>query len=438
MIKNIFLSLFLLTCVFSVAQEWKPCNLAVNNNNTFGTDVCIHKGKIYAVNQTGLYVSEDNGASFKPVNDKVTAPQIDLYSTGDRLYTVMHNSGCSYIQYSTDDGASFTIDTAGLPLCYNKAVTTPSAGGKAWKNHLIFSLAGPDWEFTRNTDKPAWEDADYFDPNDCSEFFIKNDTCWAATNGATSNGVAWSADGINWTSPVSTGIPPYYVPSQIAWLGNKLFLMGMDVSAKNAGADTIIKYSNDYGLSFQEYNIKKYLSASPFFSNSGKQPTLDMYTGYGKLYLTLSNNVNGSAPDLIVSSDGGQTFVKDTLGFPTDVSGTVFSIRNMAFLNGWVFAQLNTGDLYRKQLTSNGISFASPKPSVQLFPNPVKDQLYFHTSGAYPLTYRILNIQGSEIANGTVETGKTMVDCSAYTPGMYILTVIESSGYATSQRFVKY
>lgn len=421
-LATLIVALFITTT--TKAQSWMPCNIATNGNSTNGTAVCVHNGKLFATNNsTGLQVSTDNGATWTLVNSTITSPGVDLYSTGDRLYSLLHNSGCTYIQYSTDEGVTFQIDTAGLPLCYSGASTIPSSGGKGWTNHLILSVAGPDWEFSRNTANPSWDDADYFDPNDCSEFFIKNDTCWAATNGATSNGVAWSTDGLNWTSPATTGLPTYYVPSQIAWNNNRLFMMGADVGAGNAGKDTILKYSDDFGLTFQDINIKQYLSHP-------SQSTLDMFVGYNHLYLTLYNNLFGSAPDLIVSTDNGQTFTADTIGFP-NVVNTVFSIKEMAFLNGWAFAQLNSGDLYRKQIGSVGVTENTKSNNFQLYPNPAKNQLNITAEG------KIKKVEIADVTGRIVLVeNKNTIDVSALKSGIYSV-IVETNHTIHNSKLVK-
>lgn len=432
--KSILLFSFLsFYCIQANAQAWEKCNLATNGNNTFGTSVTVHNGKLYATNNAnGIQVSSDNGATWAVVNPSIVTSQIQLYSTGDRLYAVLTNTGCSTIQYSTDDGATFQLDTTGLPRCYAGAVTMPSLGGTAWTNHLLFSLAGPDWEFSRNTADGSWIDASYFDANDCSEFYIKNDTCWAATNGATSNGTAWSVDGLNWTSPMTVGLPDYYVPSQIAFVNNRMFMMGADVANGAAGSDTIVKYSDDYGLSFQDINIKQYLDGSPVFSVSGKQTTLDMYGAYGRLYLTLSNNMFGSSPDLLVSTDGGLTFQKDTVGLPEFLDGTNYSINGMVFMNGWAFAQVNSGDLYRKQIGTVGLEEAAVQAStVKFWPNPALDKINFSTACHFTLANslgaRVMEVQNANTA-----------DISNLVPGVYFVSIWNANGLPIHQaKFVK-
>ncbi len=432
--KSILLVSFLSVITFqTMAQNWERCNLAVNGNSTYGSGVCVHNGKLFATNNAnGIQVSTDNGATWTVVNPSFVTSQTQLLSTGDRLYAVLSNAGCSSIQYSTDEGVTFQLDTAGLPRCYEGAVTMPSAGGTSWTNHLLFSLAGPDWEFSRNTADGSWMDASYFDANDCSEFFVKNDTCWAATKGATSHGTAWSVDGINWTSPMTIGLPTYYVPSQIAFVNNRMFMMGADVANGAAGSDTIIIYSDDYGLNFQEVNIKPYLSNSPVFSISGKQTTLDMYGAYGRLFLTLSNNVFGSTPDLLVSSDGGLTFQKDTVGFPEFQDGTNYTISGMAFLNGWAFAQVNSGDLYRKQIGTVGLEEAAAQASkVKFWPNPALDKINFSKA----CHFTVANCFGAQLMN--VENASN-ADVSTLAPGVYHVSILNESGLPVHRvKFVK-
>lgn len=416
-------------CLFVViaqAQAWQPCNIGVNGNNTWGTAVCVHNNKVFACNNTvGLQVSTDNGATWSVVNSSIigSLTSVDMYSTGNRLYIQQTNTGCMELQYSDNDGVTFQLDTLALPKCYAGSTQLPSSATygatMTWNNHVIMSLAGPDWEWSRNTADAGWVDASYFDANDCSEFYIKNDTCWAATNGATSNGVAWSVDGLNWTSPSTVGLPPYYVPTSIAWNGNRLFMMGGDVGAANAGADTILKYSDDYGITFQEVNIKQYLDPSAFFSASGKQPTLDMFTAYGKLYLILGQDVLETAPELIVSNDNGMTFEKDTVGFPTAVLGSLFTIKDMEFHDGWVFAQLNSGDLFRKQVGPSGVQeVALSEGDIVLYPNPASQEVSVSSKNKIR-GMQLMDMTGTLLSKSQNEK----MDVSHLSAGIYFVVV---------------
>lgn len=434
--KSIFTILvFLAFSNFSKAQSWTACGLNVNNNSTSGTSLCVHNGKLFASNQNGIYVSTDLGNTFNQINTALTSSS-KMLSTGNRLYVVTSSFGCSDIWFSTNDGMSFQQDTIGLPICSVVTGRRPSLNGKAWNNHLVISLDGPDWEWSKSDADTNWTDASYFDANDCSEFFVKNDTCWAATNGATSNGLAWSTDGINWTSPNSTGIPNYYVPAQIVWNGNRVLMSGSDLGAGAAGIDTILKYSDDYGLTFQEINIKQYLDGYAFFSYTGKQPILDMYSGYGHIFCTLGQDVLETAPELIVSKDNGLTFEKDTVGFPTNVLGTVFVINEMAFLQGWAFAQVNSGDVYKKQLTPSAISTTTNNLSkINIYPNPATTKLSF--TGNDPnkkYSICIKNLLGHVIYKSKLINNS--VDIQQLNRGYYLCEIISDDDKQTL-KFIK-
>jgi Secretion system C-terminal sorting domain len=416
--KKILLAFLLSTNYFlALAQAWQPCNLAVNNNSTGSTAMCVHNNKIFATNNhKGLQVSNDDGATWTVVNDSINWGSVFLHSTGNRLYAIQTNTGCALIRYSLDDGVSFIQDTNALPICYPNTPLRPSTAGYgatvSWNNHMMMSLAGPDWEFSRNTNDTTWVDVAYFDANDCSEFFVHNDTCWAATNGATSNGVAWSVDGINWTSPNSTGIPIYYVPTQIAWHNKRLFMMGGDVAAANAGVDTILKYSDDYGLTFQDKNIKQYLIKP-------NQATRDIYSANNHLYFTMANDINGSCADLLLSTDNGATFTLDTLGFPSEVN-TIFEIVDMGFHNGWAFAQLNSGDLFRKKIGPTSIAENNlDNGGFEIYPNPTQKMLHIVSTKKIE-RIEILNLAGQILRQSSMQD----IDISDLAADMYFVKII--------------
>jgi hypothetical protein len=380
-----------------LSQAWQKCNVYTGEHGTGNTAVGIHNGKLFAANSTsGLQVSTNNGQTWTVVNADILNAS-EIVSTGARLYVVSSGFGCSDIYYSTNDGVSFAKDSIGLPVCGVVAGRNPLASITAFKDILVASLDGPDFEFTKKNSDTAWKDITYFDPNDPGNFAVRNDTMWATTNGSTSNGIAWSTDGLNWTSPVCNGIPIYYVPNHLAWVGNRVLVNGLDVS-NGVGVDTILKYSDDYGNSFQDINIKQYLDGYAFFSFTGKQPIIGMYAGYNNLYLALGQDVLESAPELIVSTDKGNTFVKDTVGLPHNHLGSLFEITNMVFLNGWAFAQVNSGDVYRKKISStSAIEEASLHP-IKIYPNPAQSYFTISNPTQSNCTVCIYNCIGTQLS----------------------------------------
>lgn len=430
--KKFYILCILLFAHAITAQKWQKCNAFQGVSGAYSTALCVHQGKLFQANHLGLRVSSDLGVTWKEVNNTCNNV-FQLLSTGNRLYMIRSDFGCSDIQYSMDGGQTFIEEETGLAACSVVPSRVPNAYGIAWKSNVVLSLSGADSEWSKNDAQTTWNDITYFDPNDPADFFIKNDTCWATTNGTTSNGIAWSIDGLNWTSPPCTGIPGFYAPNQMAWVKGRVLMTGADTGAGAAGIDTILKYSDDYGNTFQEINIKKYLGPSVFFSPSGKQQTNNMFSGYGKLYLALSSQEIDSAPDLLVSNDLGNSFQRDTAGFPLKGASTLPVVNEMAFLNGWAFAQLNNGDVYRKLVGQTSVISPESGVSLAIFPNPVDNQLNWYSyESEKPHKYIIYNMHGQLIQQAALE-GEEAVSVDHLNSGCYqILFFYDKLNYRIS------
>jgi len=80
--------------------------------------------------------------------------------------------------------------------------------------------------------------------------------------------------------------------------------------------------------------------------------------------------------------------------------------------------------------------------SVQLYPNPVKDQLYItmnNTGSDEVYTFRIINAYGQEVlrSNGKALSGKLSVNVSTLTQGIYQLQVFNKSGEVVTEKFIR-
>jgi len=135
---------------------------------------------------------------------------------------------------------------------------------------------------------------------------------------------------------------------------------------------------------------------------------------------------------LIVSTNGGQTFTNDVEGFP-EVVNTVFTINGMAFLNGWVFAQLNTGDLFRKKIAIvGGTENIEQENPVTIFPNPAENQLNITTSQKVN-SVKIMDISGKVIATDNQST----IDISTLDSGIYLLNIDTDNKNTYRSKFIK-
>ena len=81
------------------------------------------------------------------------------------------------------------------------------------------------------------------------------------------------------------------------------------------------------------------------------------------------------------------------------------------------------------------------KPSVSIYPNPVKDKLIlkntnFETS---QLNLSIYTIQGKAVVSKNIQfENKTSIDVSGLSSGMYFINIKDEIGTTTTQKFVKY
>jgi len=80
--------------------------------------------------------------------------------------------------------------------------------------------------------------------------------------------------------------------------------------------------------------------------------------------------------------------------------------------------------------------------SIQLYPNPVKDQLYItmtNTGSDEVYTFRIINAYGQEVlrSNGKALSGKLSVNVSTLTQGIYQLQVFNKAGEVITEKFIR-
>jgi hypothetical protein len=140
------------------------------------------------------------------------------------------------------------------------------------------------------------------------------------------------------------------------------------------------------------------------------------------VYLTLGNDVLETAPELIMSSDGGQTFSKDTVGFPNNVLGTNFQIKKMVFLNGWVFAQLSSGDLFRKQIATVGINESAAKTNIEIYPNPCTEFVTIKIeNNLLQKSFSIYDQLGRLILNDKLTAASTSINVRSLPAGIYFI-----------------
>jgi hypothetical protein len=72
--------------------------------------------------------------------------------------------------------------------------------------------------------------------------------------------------------------------------------------------------------------------------------------------------------------------------------------------------------------------------TIKAYPNPVQNRLFLNTQETQQ--YQIYSILGSKISEGTLALGNG-IDCSGLTSGVYLLSLTNTSGNSTIQKFIK-
>jgi len=97
------------------------------------------------------------------------------------------------------------------------------------------------------------------------------------------------------------------------------------------------------------------------------------------------------------------SFPSDSVGYAVGFNGLIIKIRNANSL-----------------FTSITTLFSNPR-NYEIFPNPCRNTLYI--KGIETSPFRIINVIGEVIMNGTIEFGVTSIDVSKFAAGFYMLVI---------------
>ena len=154
-------------------------------------------------------------------------------------------------------------------------------------------------------------------------------------------------------------------------------------------------YSDNEGLSWDSLPINQYLGLDWI---GQKQKLHGMISNGNNITAMLVNDANNSHPNVIKSTDGGQTFSVDTIGLQPNAFGTVL-ISRMLYFNGYLYLAPNYFDIYKQGTSSTSINEAS-KINVQVYPNPVTHTL--HIKNDNPITsINVTNMIGEILLSET-------------------------------------
>ena len=102
--------------------------------------------------------------------------------------------------------------------------------------------------------------------------------------------------------------------------------------------------------------------------------------------------------------------------------------------------QLTPGIQQVFTVTTVGTQNNQPFPiSIQVFPNPTMHHLQVQVAGKVHenLVYQITDLQGRQIANGSIKMNELQLDCSHWISGIYFLQIVNSGNLIQHFKIIK-
>lgn len=405
-------------CSLSYSQFWTPTGALSSINAQYLTAAAHVGDNIFAIgNNQGFSLSTDAGVTW-------TAPTINapngtfaaLYGTSDRIYANMKINNFDFeLHYSTDNGSSWAIDTAGLP----KNIT---ASGKA---SMMVEYMGDNYVVAYNSTSarykklgdPSWTITTI--DNVIIDVTAMNGNWFAIGTGkllkSTDKGVSWN--------PISTsGLPS-------GFQGLTLVTNDKDrmfISEPPAAGGEEIYFSTDEGVSWSTTNSAgQFTHTNPWVGA--------MYAVGNYLFAAISPefaNVQDPPPFLISSTQQPNFTVGDTSGIARGGTTTAFPF--FFHINDKLFTIM--GELYVSTpgFAAN-IGIKEQQTEVTLFPNPTHN--YIQINVANPHYWQVLDISGKPIIQGNNRSSHR-VSLEGLTPGVYFITIFDDEQHY-SQKIIK-
>lgn len=425
----LFLTAFCLSAVISTAQ-WQATNLTSVTYLSI-TGVTSHQNELYATVFSGfgslMYKLDPGNTSWTQLNTGTLSNPNVLRSAGTRMYvsTLDPFSYSSLLYYTTDGGNTFVLDTAGLP--HYQSGLRPVSTIQYYEGKVIVGIGG-DTYFLKDTSASAFHSIDtptlLVGGVDPITFF--NDTLYVWES-SSNHLLSYSSDwGTTWTVR-PTNLPFSWNSSVFTAdeVTGRLYIAGQGNGAYE------LRYSDDHGSTWNlAGNIAPYIGLN---ANNTQQLITTIYAHDPLFYLSLENNNNSSAPDILGSVTGFANAACDTLGLPTNAAGAV---KGSAFLmhNNKLALALNVIDVYLKDVTVGIENKSGHEEDLSVFPNPGSTLLKVTTKGKEYSELRVYDALGRPA--GTWKAGTRQINVSEWQAGVYVLEFIFEDGVVT-RKFIR-
>jgi hypothetical protein len=390
--------------VDSLGNSYWACYLGVG----------IYGNGMLTVNQAGMYVLKYN--SLGSFTEAILLDiQIDGGAQANFRFVRNHNTGHLYLSHflSKTGSSNNTAVVGGQTVNFSRYVAAFNAQGSfLWKRE--------------NNSLRFWS-------NDSFDLVIDSDnniyTIGSAGTVGPSNepgAVMESFNGIQFNPPsnIQTQPCPYIVKmdanGNTLWQTNGFSNFSASPRAVVLNGNEVALVGGQFGMLWGNISISNNLGYDPYLARFNKE------TGAIIAIETFTSSTVADDFATAVTADaqgnyyvGGMFSNQITVG--TSVLQKVGGERDF-FLAKFGTANCDLG------IEENDIQ------TIKAYPNPVQNRLFLNTQETQQ--YQIYSILGSKISEGTLALGNG-IDCSGLTSGVYLLSLTNTSGNSTIQKFIK-
>lgn len=417
---------------FKVQAQWQPTGISTNPIETI-YDVQAHNNVLYASSNTdGFIKSSDNGNSWQSVGQtEFSTNSTDRYvshirTAGSNLYVATFNANfaSSVIYKSADNGQTFVADTLGLPQVsvaneiqdvqylyhHNGYVIADIANtGNYWKHS-----SGTSWQ--RNNDANT-QFSEFF------AFFGNKFYAWANYHLHVSQD-----NGQSWTQATDTNIPILFLANNLITDPDtgRIYMAGKSIIETNYR----LFYSDNDGGSWTEIDMSSYIGNNWI---GVPQQIRKLFVKGDYIQVALDNDANPSAPDILVSTNNGESFTPDISGLPINTGGTTTAI-NFILHNNTLFMALNYVDIYKKPFSTLSLNSVDNTNTILVYPNPSKST--FHLKSTIQIKQvNVYDLKGRLIQS--LKNHHSLKTVKIENNGVYFLEIIDNMGNSTIKKIIK-
>ncbi len=431
--KTKLLFCFLAIITLSVNAQWQPTGISTDPIETI-YDVQSHNNVLYASsNSDGFIKSLDNGNSWQAVGQTEfsTNPTNRYVShirdTGSDLYvsTFFANFASSVIYKSSDNGQTFVSDTIGLPRVSGANEIEDVQYLYHHNGYMIADIANTG-NYWKHISDNSWQRNN--DTNtQFSEFFAFSGNkfyAWANYHLHVSQD-----NGQSWTQATDANIPILFLANNLITDedSGRIYMAGKSIIESNYR----LFYSDNDGGSWTEIDMSSYIGNNWI---GVPQQIRKLFVKGSYIQVALDNDANPSAPDILVSTNTGESFSTDILGLPTNSNGTTTAV-NFILHNNDLFMALNYTDIYRKPFSTLSIKDDNFLENVLVYPNPSNDIFYFKTSNNSIKSIHVYDVNGRLIQR--INDDDFIDSLKIENKGIYFLKITNHRGNSVVKRVIR-